>query len=322
MSARAMSGTGARCAASLVWLPLVLASLSACSGSGAGGAALASPATKPTQAPSCSVTYVANAGFLVETPGHRVLLDALFGPFEGEWCQQPHEATRGALLAGEDPFEGIDAVTISHAHVDHFDADLVAAFCLRHPGTPVLCPPQVEARLRQHAGYPAFGDALVVLSLEPGQRSTIRLGALEVDAWRLPHGSYLETDERTGQRRDRHRDVENLAFVLRVDGFTVLHSGDAGAEGLSGCSERPGWPQRIDLALLGRSLASDVHAPGIDVIADELRPRHVVLTHVEPGAAPRYRAVAARLAGRIADLTVLEHPLDRFTFRAGDGRAR
>ena len=114
-------------------------------------------------------------------------------------------------------------------------------------------------------------------------------------------------------------DHKMLGLVKKI---SVGICGDAGAEGLSGCSERPGWPQRIDLALLGRSLASDVHAPGIDVIADELRPRHVVLTHVEPGAAPRYRAVAARLAGRIADLTVLEHPLDRFTFRAGDGRAR
>ena len=40
----------------------------------------------------CSVTYVANDGFLYETKTGKVLVDALFGGINGNWCEQPNDS--------------------------------------------------------------------------------------------------------------------------------------------------------------------------------------------------------------------------------------
>jgi len=35
------------------------------------------------------VTYVANSGFVISAGGRRVLVDALFGHWESDWCDVP-----------------------------------------------------------------------------------------------------------------------------------------------------------------------------------------------------------------------------------------
>ena len=41
---------------------------------------------------SCTVTFIANEGFLIGTTNHKVLIDALFGNIKGNWCDQPGDS--------------------------------------------------------------------------------------------------------------------------------------------------------------------------------------------------------------------------------------
>lgn len=306
--------------------PFVLAAWGLCASSCVRGPELGLGGGAATEALAqgdlCTVTYVANAGFLVATQSHKVLMDSLFGGFDGDWCDQPTEETLAVLLSGEAPFDDIDAVTISHAHVDHFDADRVASFALRNPQAAILCPTQVEERLRSHARYADFRASVIGLSLEADGSQALDVRGLPIRVLRLDHGAYLETDELTGQPRNRHRDVQNLAFLLYLDGFLVLHAGDANPQGVSAFHDPPWQQQELDIALLGQGFAFDPRAPGIDVIAHELRPRHVILMHVEPGRTSSCRAIAAEVQDRIPDLTVFEQPLSRRIYSVNATRSR
>lgn len=73
----------------------------------------------------CKITYISNEGFMVETAGRKILMDALFGGFRGNWCDVPDEETKVKMENAESPYDKTDLVTISHRHSDHFDAGIV-----------------------------------------------------------------------------------------------------------------------------------------------------------------------------------------------------
>ena len=98
----------------------------------------------------CSITYVANDGFLYETKTGKVLIDALFGGIKGNWCDQPDDSVSNLILNGIIPFNNIDVVLITHYHVDHFNGPMVMSF-LRNNKKPVLiCPSQVTDMLKKN----------------------------------------------------------------------------------------------------------------------------------------------------------------------------
>ena len=65
------------------------------------------------------VMYLANEGVMVSRGDTRILFDPLFNESFGQYQLVP-DTMRAAILAGEAPFDGIDAVFISHYHDDHF----------------------------------------------------------------------------------------------------------------------------------------------------------------------------------------------------------
>ena len=112
-----------------VWLALTAAAAIAV----ACGATVDSPADQPAP-PSGSPTaqYLANAAVLVTNGGTKVVFDPLFRNDFGSYERVPASMER-ALFAGEPPFDGLDAVFISHYHEDHFRPSTSSACWKRVP---------------------------------------------------------------------------------------------------------------------------------------------------------------------------------------------
>ncbi len=73
------------------------------------------------------VTLVANAGVLLEYEGTTLLIDGIYGR-EGHPFSNLSNDTRRRLLAAEHPFERIDYLLFTHAHPDHFSAEMTLEF--------------------------------------------------------------------------------------------------------------------------------------------------------------------------------------------------
>lgn len=170
---------------------------------------------------SASAQYVANASVLVTHGDTKVVFDPLFrNDFDGEYVLVPAQVER-ALFAGAAPFDGLDAVFVSHYHEDHFSAADVLQLLEARPGLRLFAPAQAVAGMREISAQRLAAVAARVHPIALAYQDppvTLEHGSLVVEAVRIPHSGWPT----------RQRDVENIAFRVTLDAATtVVHLGDA-----------------------------------------------------------------------------------------------
>ena len=192
-------------------------------------------AQRPTGA--ATAQYLANAAVLVTNGGTKVVFDPLFRNDFGSYERVP-DAMERALFAGEPPFDGLDAVFVSHYHEDHFSAIDVLRLLEARPDVRLYAPAQAVAGMREIAS--ARLDAVI------GRVSAIALqyqdapvslahGPLLVEAVRVPHSGWPA----------RQQQVENIAFRVTLDTeTTVVHLGDADASDAHFARDSAHWSRR------------------------------------------------------------------------------
>jgi L-ascorbate 6-phosphate lactonase len=168
------------------------------------------------------LTWLGQAGFLVEAGGARLLVDPFVSEHEARLFPPPPVDVFGAR---------IDRVLVTHEHLDHLDPESLRAVAARSPGVAVVAP---EPLREQVEGLPFHGVA-------PGDRLDLPGGvALRV----VPAVHAVHPRDGYSEGGDPPRFV---GYVLEVDGVAIYHGGDTIADdrvlaGLDGV--------RVDVALL------------------------------------------------------------------------
>jgi L-ascorbate 6-phosphate lactonase len=142
------------------------------------------------------VTWLGQAGVLVEAGGRRILID----PFFSE-----HEARLYPPLSVDEFGSRIDWVLITHEHLDHLDPDSLRAVADRSPNVTVVAPRPLEDRVP--------GAVLV----DRGDRIELP-GAGAVTVVPAVHGVEVEDGY--------HDDPRFVGYVLELDGLSLYHAGD------------------------------------------------------------------------------------------------
>ena len=75
--------------------------------------------------------YLGNEGVMVEHGETKVLFDPFFRDSYGQYERVPEHIER-ALFEGDPPYDGIDAIFVSHFHGDHFSPAVMLDFLRRH----------------------------------------------------------------------------------------------------------------------------------------------------------------------------------------------
>jgi L-ascorbate 6-phosphate lactonase len=200
------------------------------------------------------LTWLGQAGFLIEAAGVRLLIDPFFSEHDARTFPPPPIDTYGA---------GIDRLLVTHEHLDHLDRPSLAGLAERSPGLAVIAPEP----LRHDVG------ALPFQGVRPGD--TVALpgdGSVRV----VPAIHALHPDDGYSEGGDPPRFV---GYVVDIDGVSVYHSGDTLADrrvldGLAGV--------HIDVALLpvnGRTFFRESRD-----LAGNLGPRDAVELAVHCGA--------------------------------------
>jgi L-ascorbate metabolism protein UlaG (beta-lactamase superfamily) len=207
------------------------------------------------------VTYIANEGYMVSMDGTKVLIDAL--PLS-KYYANPSDPLAAKIIGGVPPYDNVDYFLVTHEHTDHFNAALASLFLQNHPLTMLLANPETCRQLNADSALPGRFSRL---ALKPGDRQTIHGEKAEITALRLEHGGWPG--------------MTNLAYIVRSNGCTIVHVGDAKLAHNEETLRSVDWKTNHVNVLFMEYF--DQSTPTWDFVETTMKPDHVVLMHVPPG---------------------------------------
>jgi L-ascorbate metabolism protein UlaG (beta-lactamase superfamily) len=180
---------------------------------------------------------------------------------------------RRALIAGEPPWDGVDAVFVSHYHDDHFSPIEMVKFLRARRGVRLYAPEQAVAALRDMTGIRdkvLFGR-ITAIALDHGDAPRqFELPGLLIEAVRIPHTGWPASQA----------DVENIAWRVTLnEATTVVHLGDADTADLHFERDEVYWASRQP-HMAFPPYWFFLSESGLSVLAERLRPTHAVGIHV------------------------------------------
>jgi L-ascorbate metabolism protein UlaG (beta-lactamase superfamily) len=249
------------------------------------------------------ITFVGNAGFLVASSKHKVLIDALYSGV----AAAPQHVTED-IVNGNPPFDSVDAYLITHYHKDHCDPGLIYQ-CLTKDPTMILA-----------ASKPAFifmnGDTyefilrkkqFVELTPEVNHAVFKTIHGVPVKAFGLKHGAYYR------EGIDMNESMLNAGLLVDMDGINVFHSGDIKIDAFqSYLAAGNVWSDRIDVALLCYGLFESGESD-LDYIVRTIHPKHIVVMHVPADQIEACAAKIDEMKTRFPHIDWLRHSLDSTT---------
>lgn len=211
--------------------------------------------------------YLANEGVLLEGDGGRVFIDAFFGNGLPDYAVVP-AALRDSLERGLSGFDGPAVALTTHAHRDHFDAPALARYLASNAQALSLGPGEAGTRLDSLA--PPLRPRVRTVAPSEASPATVDLGWVRLQALAIPHGH-------------TSRPVQHVAWLLTLDGTTLLHLGDTNSD--PDTWRAFGLPAGgVDVALVPCWYALD--EARLRSLLATTRARRVVLLHVPLDGAP------------------------------------
>lgn len=158
------------------------------------------------------VSYIANAGVLVNMGGKKILIDALCQSETPLYKSTPENVYQ-SILKQEPPFDGIDFLLVTHHHSDHFNRDMVVSFLESSKKTAFISTEGIVSRIQRHA--PQL-DSNRFYAMAPGLRhsQSLKKDGVTIRAMSMIHDG------------EEFSETQNLAFLID-NGKKVMHLGDA-----------------------------------------------------------------------------------------------
>jgi len=210
-----------------------------------------------------TVTYIANEGFLLESNGKKVLIDALFKTGLDRYAY-PDSVLLTEMVSGNPPFDNIDYLMFTHNHPDHYNDSLTYNFLLNHSETILICPSQINTQLINYQTLePEIEKRIVAVTPDSGRVKTRAFQEFEFTACRTSHGDTY--------------DIENNAYIINFGGVKVFHSGDSWKDALLEWNGIELKKDSIDLAMVNGFYAGD----GYELLNERIAPKEIILIHMK-----------------------------------------
>ncbi|MBT3754706.1 MAG: hypothetical protein HOB92_04455 [Candidatus Cloacimonetes bacterium] len=252
------------------------------------------------------VTYIANMGYMISSANKTVIVDALFEQGFDSYLTPSKQIVK-KMNKHEEPFNSADLMLITHDHGDHFSPDMVAEYMINSDKLNVICNNKTSERLKMALENKA--DTCRVKEVLPDLYRSISIEAsgIDVKVFRLRHA-------------DGNGTSKNLGFLFTIEGMNIFIGGDACGnawEGslvsgemeydLSGIKN-----STIDLAIINRGFLWGDNSPGIEIIKNYLKPKHIILGHFsmfnKDGENEVLKTIEI-LKDSLPEVTILEEPM-------------
>ena len=227
---------------------------------------VASRSADNTSIKTARVTYIANSGFIVTVGTNNIMFDGLFQNGMNKYLE-PDEQTVNLIKNGLHPFNDIDVVFISNFQADHFDPYLATQFMLHNDHAKLVCPQQVINKMMIFtADFPKIKSRIIEATPVVNQYDRMMVNGFEIVACNVKHEK-AENDH-----------VENMGYLVNMNGVKVFHSGDSDPETLDDIRGLNLSDMGIDIAFLNDKFGVGRAAKKTNEMVDA---RYNVLMHFE-----------------------------------------
>ena len=163
------------------------------------------------------ISYTGNMGILIAHRDRAVIIDGFHKEYGPDYVFPPERIVKQLISGSYKDYPAIDIALATHKHGDHFDAGYLKAFLKENPTALAIGPRQV-------------GDALsaVLKAEDPGALSRIKSIRFDHKAHVVTHHSITVKAFRCDHAGPRHRSVQNIAYIVTIGGYKLLHLGDTG----------------------------------------------------------------------------------------------
>lgn len=181
------------------------------------------------------ITFIANAGFLIEAGDKKIAIDALLQQWDGYQSLAYADVLR--MENSNLPFDGIDLVIVTHDHFDHYNSEVLGTYLENNPSTIVLSTQDVSDDLQErYDGFEGIQDRVVGIKVKDGEHSKMIIKGIGLELMNFPHGP---------------GSPHNLGVVISIGGFRILHTGDLTPDETPVVFSQYAIPERnIDVALV------------------------------------------------------------------------
>jgi len=185
--------------------------------------------------------YLGNAGVMISDGETKLLFDPLFEQNFHIYQKVP-ASLQAKMLSGEAPYDGVDVLLISHAHGDHFSADMILAYMSANPLVKLVAPKQAVDKLLK-VGLSKTDMTTRVTSIDQqiaDKPIIVQIGSITIEAITIPHSG--------GQR---FADVRNTVYRVHLQNqYQVIHLGDATIENPPFAEQQEFWDEQSNELLL------------------------------------------------------------------------
>jgi L-ascorbate metabolism protein UlaG (beta-lactamase superfamily) len=259
-----------------------------------------------TNKTNAKITYIANEGFLINVGDKSILIDAIFGDKKYGFCDIPDTAQISTMIEAKEQFSNIDLIAVTHGHIDHFYAPFVSDHLTNNKKGKFISCEQAIGKLAETDNYKDIETRLIEITPDSLTHQDTVINGIDVKVFRLKHGPYYVKNPETGERINRHRNVENLGFLFNINGVKIFHCGDSDPSCISDYENFCLDKENIDIAFLGRGFIWSSDCDGIDIIRDYINPKHIILMHIHHDQNKHFIDVAEQVKDDFPSVKIFE----------------
>ena len=232
--------------------------------------ALDSVLNAPAKDSVLSIKYIANEGVLILADDKQILIDGLHREYKPDYEFPSPEALK-LLETAAPPYEKINLILVSHAHLDHFHPQSVGLYLKNNAGCKLISSQQVVGEIaKTFTDYGKIKNQIKEITPAANGKITINEEGIRLTILGLKHVNR------------QHSGVQNLGHLVEINGKKLLHIGDADMT-TENFSVYELNKQNIDIAFIPYwYLLSE---KGRSFVKEEFDPRHIIAVHVSPAVA-------------------------------------
>lgn len=209
------------------------------------------------------ITYIGNEGFMIKNNDKKVFIDALYYYGNESVVMDVDLSLRKMIINNTEPFSNSQLYLVTHNHGDHYSQSMVSSYLKNNPQSTFVSTSEIIG------GIKTAENEKQLVGISPAKYESVdtTVNGIKLTAYNILHD--------VGYR------VNNLGYLINVDGLKVFHGGDNSFDDSTEYKTFKLNEKNIDVLFLWNYSKSFWKTQAQrDFIKKYINPKYIILMHI------------------------------------------